>query len=1024
MKPLRVVLFLLLLGAAIAVCWKYHTAETSLHAEDGYLSAEQAVLQLEAMGIPANEYAAKQLKAAAEGDTQLLRILVAAQPGNIVQETKTHNTPLHLGAHAGHLAVCERLATQHDAVDRTNKKGQTPLHLAAKAGHTDCVKLLISKGSRINKYDADGYTPLLYAVEAGHTDCAEALLHAGASRLARTAEGKTLAQLAKAHPEIEALLAQQPAESQSAPIADTSQEPPSTVLLPTEDLFSGKPLAEAIRQKNTQLVAQLIQEGLNVHYKEQDKTPLIVLAAQMQQPDILEQLLAAGANPESAATNGDKALHIATTNGDIASLQILLNHRADVNSQANGTGALIKAILTNRKACAELLLQAGANANEVTANGDTPLICAIKAGNTAMAELLLAHGANASSTHHDKTPLGIAAEAGQTDCVELLLKAGADATLAPAAHQRTALHMAAGNNAAACITLLLQANAQVDAQDQNLDTPLHYAARNGHTDALHALLQNGANANIKNNRHHTAIHLVTEKGFDACIPPLKQAGADLNTPLPNGDTPLLIAVANDHHQCVTALIEAGANIHAATPQGDTPLALARKLHHRNCAQKLAARILTENGILTFDNAALLKSIAENDLETLRMLLEAGAAPGEDTLHMAAALPDSSALDLLLEASGKANSTSAPLLHSAARAGNLAAIKTLLRYNANLHQQNNEGKTAISLARESGKSAAVHLLEAAQKLEERGYTPNTYNTALISIAEKGDHINLSRLIDVGANVNFADEKGNTPLHAAATVKTVTCTRKLLAAGANPNIFNKEQKTPLMLAAKYGFSSTVRALIKANADVNLIKGTDSAITEAINNEQTECLQILLDNEADVNSEDSQHRSLLYLAVLKNNLKIMQILIERGANPNTEYAGEPLLFDVIKKNNPRALQLLLSCKELNIHCQNQSGESPLHVATQYDNITGLALLIRAGLHADSRNAKGQTIAHYAALKGHTDLLKQMITAGIPINLPDNKGRTPLYYAGQIGHHEARILLEAATGEKYEDMQNSNEN
>ncbi len=94
MKPLRVVLFLLLLGAAIAVCWKYHTAEMPMHAEDGYLSAEQAGMQLDAMGISADEYAAKQLKAAEEGDAELLRILVAAQPGNIVQEEKTHNTKL------------------------------------------------------------------------------------------------------------------------------------------------------------------------------------------------------------------------------------------------------------------------------------------------------------------------------------------------------------------------------------------------------------------------------------------------------------------------------------------------------------------------------------------------------------------------------------------------------------------------------------------------------------------------------------------------------------------------------------------------------------------------------------------------------------------------------------------------------------------------------------------------------------------------------------------------------------------
>ena len=1013
MKILRSVLFLLLLGAAIAVCWKYHTAEMPMHAEDGYLSAEQAGMQLDAMGISVDEYAAKQLKAAEEGDAELLRILVAAQPGNIVQEEKTLNTTLHLGARAGHLAVCELLTTQHHAVDRTNKMGKTPLHMAAEAGHADCVKLLITKGARINKYDVNGYTPLLYAVEAGHTACAEILLQAGASRLARTAEGKTLEQLAKAHPEIEALLAKSSKAPQQT-ITEDTKEDTSTILLPTADLFSGAPLAEAIRQKNSEQVAQLIQEGLDVNYKEHDKTPLVILAVQTQQAEVLEQLLAAGANPEAAASNGDKALHVATTNGDTEALKILINHRADVNSKANGTGALVKAVLDAQKACAELLLQAGANANEVTANGDTPLIYAIKAGNTAMAELLLAHGANANANHHDKTPLGIAAEEGQVACVELLLKAGANATYMPK-HKRTALHLAANNNAAACIPLLIQAKADANAQDQNLDTPLHYAACKGYTESLQALLENGANADTRNSRQYAAIHLVAEKGEDACIPHLKHAGADINASLPNGYTPLHLAVREGHAPCVTALIAAGANIHAATPEGDTPLSLARKHHKSTCIKTLAASILTEKGLTTFDNAALVKNIKEQDYETLRMLLEAGASPDEDTLHMVAALPDSSALALLLETSNKVNRTAEPLLHTAAKAGSAACIKTLLRYNADPDAKNKKGETAFVVAKND---ECKTILEAAQKLKDRGYTARNYNDGLIAMAEKGDHINLSRLIDVGADINYTNANGNTPLHAAASIKIVTCARKLLAAGANPNVINREKKTPLMLAVKYGFIPTVRALISNGADINAVVGNDSAATEAIHNGQIECLQVLLDAGVDVNSGDTQQRTLLYFAVLEKNGRIMKTLIERGADPNSVYADEPLLFTVVKTKSTELLQLFLTCRDLNINCLNQSGESAAHIAAQQDHAMGLALLIQAGLRTDSRDSQGQTIAHYAAFRGHANLLQLMINAGISVRVPDSRGRTPLYYAGQNEQHECVQILEMVTGEKYEDI------
>ena len=109
MKPLKTGLFVVMLGISAAVCWKHFTAKMPLHAEDGHYTAEQAKVHLESRGITQEAYSAKLLEAAAAGDTELLTLLVAAQPGSMVKDEQ-HNTALHISAREGHLQACDLLA--------------------------------------------------------------------------------------------------------------------------------------------------------------------------------------------------------------------------------------------------------------------------------------------------------------------------------------------------------------------------------------------------------------------------------------------------------------------------------------------------------------------------------------------------------------------------------------------------------------------------------------------------------------------------------------------------------------------------------------------------------------------------------------------------------------------------------------------------------------------------------------------------------------------------------------------------
>jgi ankyrin repeat protein len=113
------------------------------------------------------------------------------------------------------------------------------------------------------------------------------------------------------------------------------------------------------------------------------------------------------------------------------------------------------------------------------------------------------------------------------------------------------------------------------------------------------------------------------------------------------------------------------------------------------------------------------------------------------------------------------------------------------------------------------------------------------------------------------------------------------------------------TPLLFAARVGDDESARILLKAGADANDSQpDAVSALVLAAHSGHGSVAALLLEHGADPNAIGSGYTAL-HAAILRGDLKLVNALLARGANPNLPIAkGTPMRRDTTDWNLPATL------------------------------------------------------------------------------------------------------------------------
>ncbi|KAF4085338.1 hypothetical protein AMELA_G00116960 [Ameiurus melas] len=694
-------------------------------------------------------------EACRSGELERVKTLLTAENVNSRDTAGRKSTPLHFAAGFGRRDVVSYLLQHGANVYARDDGGLISLHNACSFGHAEVVNLLLQHGADPNSRDNWNYTPLHEAAIKGKIDVCIVLLQHGAEPSIRNTDGRTALDLAEA----------------------------STKAVLTGE-YRKDELLESARSGNEEKLMSLL-------------TPL---------------------NVNCHASDGRKStpLHLAAGYNRVKTVQLLLQHGADVH--AKDKGSYQHAHFVSR-------LQHGACVNVTDLWQFTPLHEAASKNRVEVCSLLLSRGADPTFLNcHNKSAIDLAPTALLKARLAYefrgyaLLQAAREADLFhlkkhlsletinfkhPQTHE-TALHCASlspyPKRKQVC-EILLRKGANINDKTKDLLTPLHLAAEKSHNDIIELLVKHEAKVNVVDSQGQTPLHRAAQCGHLQSCRLLMSAGSDPLITSLQGFTPSQLSNASIQdilqEGVLAGNLDTDRQLLEASKSGD--LETVKKmctLQNVNCRDAEGRQSTPLHFAAGYNRVAVVEYLLQHGAD-----VHAKDKGGLVPLHNACSYGHYEVAELLVIHGAVINVADLwkfTPLHEAAAKGKYEICKLLLQHGADPTKKNRDGNTPLDLVKE-GDTDIQDLL--------RG------DTALLDAAKKGCLTRVKKLCSPG-NVNCRDTHGrhSTPLHLAAGYNNLEVAEYLLQHGAEVNSQDKGGLIPLHNAASYG-ADDVRALLTA-------------------------------------------------------------------------------------------------------------------------------------------------------------------------------------------------------------------
>ncbi|MCQ2734422.1 MAG: ankyrin repeat domain-containing protein [Alphaproteobacteria bacterium] len=488
--------------------------------------------------------------------------------------------------------------------------------------------------------------------------------------------------------------------------------------------------------------------------------------------------------------------------------------------------------------------------------------------------------------------------------------------------------------------------------------------------------------------------------------------------------------------------------------GLTPLSYAVNINSpQDVLHKLSAQVNEKNAKGT---TALQEVVRLGNADAVKYILlhnaDMNQENGENAKILLYALENNApnaVVQELLKAGASANVSdekgNTPLFW-AIKNNNKELIDLLIKNKQGLSVLNSKGQNILMSAYENNAPVEIteQLLQAGVDVNHKD---NEGQVLLVDVLKKQDYETAKILLENGADVLLANnEKTSAVSYAMAETLPPDIEKLIFAQDIDANkIMPPYDKSLWRVLVENKRYDLLKNIWKKNPDALFAQDAEKqqplyAVWDLPENEQIKEIVLSCMGKAD--------DELLWNAIKRKDIELMQAAVAHGADINAVKEGENLLTYIVKNNEDSAFLEVLAAQTLNVDAQNADGQTALDLAVLNNNVAAAEFLLKNGADVNRRvnnegyllmlknnqsemtllllkykpdfsadSTKEQSLLMKAAARLNVELVNALIKENFDVNARDKNGNTALLYLADALHFYPN-MTPAMLGEAYKNI------
>ena len=132
-------------------------------------------------------------------------------------------------------------------------------------------------------------------------------------------------------------------------------------------------------------------------------------------------------------------------------------------------------------------------------------------------------------------------------------------------------------------------------------------------------------------------------------------------------------------------------------------------------------------------------------------------------------------------------------------------------------------------------------------------------------------------------------------------------------------------------------------------------------------------------DISTQDGDGKTLLHVAILAHDIKLVKLFLDLGVNPNIANEARLAPIHLAVLNNRLDIIKLLKAYGADLELPSELEQTPLHIAVNTSNLEIIKYLIEQGADMNIVDENNSSVLDYAIDEANINIIKYFLSLGL---------------------------------------------